>query len=255
MESAVYEGWVRHRRYTPHAHEFRYKLALFYLDLEELDQVFDGRWHWTLDRPSLAAFRRADYLGDAGEPLLEAVRRRVREATGRVLTGPVRLLTHARYFGHCFNPVSFYYCYEPDGVTLDTVLAEITNTPWRERHAYVLPLDAGERHGSAVHFGFDKAFHVSPFLPMDMHYQWAFQAPGESIRVHMDVLRDEARAFDATMSLERHELTPATRRRCLLRFPPMTFKVVAAIHWQALRLWLKGNPVHDHPKHSSATPP
>jgi DUF1365 family protein len=143
MESAVYEGWVRHRRYTPHAHTFRYKLALFYLDLEELDQVFDGRWHWTLDRPSLAAFRRADYLGDADEPLLEAVRRRVREATGRVLTGPVRLLTHARYFGHCFNPVSFYYCYEPDGVTLDTVLAEITNTPWRERHAYALPLVAG----------------------------------------------------------------------------------------------------------------
>ena len=255
MESAVYEGWVRHRRYTPHAHTFRYKLALFYLDLEELDQVFDGRWHWTLDRPSLAAFRRADYLGDADEPLLEAVRRRVREATGHVLTGPVRLLTHARYFGHCFNPVSFYYCYEPDGVTLDTVLAEITNTPWRERHAYALPLVAGERHGSAVHFGFDKAFHVSPFLPMDMHYRWAFQAPGESIRVHMDVLRDEASVFDATLNLERHELTPATRRRCLLRFPPMTLKVVAAIHWQALRLWLKGNPVHDHPKHSSATPP
>ena len=254
MQSCVYEGWVRHRRYTPHAHSFRYKLTLFYLDLGELDQVFDGRWHWTLDRPGLAAFRRADYLGDPGTPLLEAVRARVREATGRVLTGPVRLLTHARYFGYCFNPVSFYFCYEPDGVTLDTVLAEITNTPWRERHSYVLPVARGERHGSALHFAFDKAFHVSPFLPMDRRYHWAFQPPGESIRVHMDVLRGETREFDATMSLERRALTKATRRRCLLRFPPTTLKVTAAIHWQALRLWLKRNPVYDHPKHSATRP-
>ena len=167
----------------------------------------------------------------------------------------MRLLTHARYLGYGFNPVSFYYCYAPDGVTLDTVVAEITNTPWRERHAYVLPLSDGERHGSAVHFGFDKAFHVSPFLPMDRRYHWALQPPGESIRVHMDVLRGESREFDATMTLERLAMSAASRRRCLLRFPPMTLKVMGAIHWQALRLWLKRNPVYDHPNPEGATRP
>jgi DUF1365 family protein len=198
----------------------------------------------------LAEFRRSDYLGDPSRSLEGEVRARVKAASGRAPGGPIRLLTHARYFGHCFNPVSFYYCYADDGVTLDTVVAEITNTPWRERHAYVLPLAAGERHGNAVHFSFDKAFHVSPFLPMQRRYQWALQPPAESIRVHMDVLRSEAREFDATMALERRALDRAGLRRCLLRFPPMTLKVVAAIHWQALRLWLKRNPVYDHPGNS-----
>jgi len=248
LQSAIYEGWVRHRRYTPHAHAFRYRVCMLYLDLNEIDEVFRGRRLWAVGRRNLAEFRRSDYLGDAAMPLADAVRERVRAETDRAPAGPIRLLTHLRYFGHCFNPVSFYYCYQTDGTTLDTIVAEITNTPWKERHSYVLPITSAERHASAHVWALRKAFHVSPFLPMDRDYAWRFTEPGSSLHVHMDVLRESTREFDATMALDRRELNAANLARVLLRYPAMTLRVVAAIHWQALRLWLCRNPVYDHPQ-------
>ena len=246
LASAMYEGRVRHRRFAPVAHEFEYSMAQLYLDLDELERVFARRWLWSLERRNVAEFRRADYLQPDTLPLAEAVRRRVEAVTGRRPEGPVRLLTHPRYFGYVFNPVSFYYCHEEDGTTLACVLAEITNTPWRERHTYVLPVDRCERRGRSLHWAFDKAFHVSPFLPMDRAYQWAFTAPGEDLRVHMDVLREGCREFDASLSLQRRELDGRALARLLWRYPLMTARVLGAIHWQALRLWLKQVPVYDH---------
>ena len=247
-QSAIYEGWVRHRRRAPHAHAFRYRMYMLYLDLAELDAVFAGRWLWSIDRPNLAEFRRSDYLGDPCVPLDTAVRARIREVCGHTPTGPIRLLTHLRTCGHCFNPVSFYYCYADDGVTLDTIVAEITNTPWKERHSYVLPVARAERHGAALRWDFRKCFHVSPFMPMQRDYVWRFTAPGAALRVHMDVLNGAASDFDATLVLQRRPLNAANLARVLLRFPAMTLRIVAAIHWQALRLWLRRNPVYDHPK-------
>jgi uncharacterized protein len=249
--SAIYSGWVRHRRYAPHAHAFRYRMTQLYIDLDELPHLFLGRWFWSYERRNIAQFRRRDYFGDPYLPLADAMRERIRLEIGRAPTGPIRLLTHLRYFGHCFNPVSFYYCFREDGVTLDTVVAEITNTPWRERHAYVLPVDAATRHGDVHAFSFDKAFHVSPFLPMDRRYAWRFSTPGDALRVHMDVMDGERREFDATVVLDRHPFTAANLARVLLRFPPMTMRVVAAIHWQALLIWLRRNPVYDHPRNST----
>ncbi|MBB3226481.1 hypothetical protein FHW69_001071 [Luteibacter sp. Sphag1AF] len=245
--SAVYEGRVRHRRHAPHAHAFEYTMAQLCLDLDEVDAVFAKRWLWSAERPNVASFRRSDYLGPGDMPLGEAVRQRVHEATGHRPEGPVHLLTHLRYAGLVFNPVSFYYCYAADGQTLESVVAEITNTPWRERHAYVLPVDTATRHGRAWHWDFPKTFHVSPFMPMDCEYSWRFTAPGDDLHVHMDVIREGQRAFDATLSLHRRELDAASLARVLWRYPLMTAKVVGAIHWQAFRLWLKRNPVHDHP--------
>ncbi|MET0331181.1 MAG: DUF1365 domain-containing protein [Dyella sp.] len=247
MASAVYEGVVRHRRMAPHPHAFKYRMAQLYLDLEELDQVFTHRWLWSNERRNVAQFRRRDYLGPAELPLAEAVRQRVEVTTGYRPTGPIRLLTHLRYGGLVFNPVSFYYCYAEDGVTLVNIVAEITNTPWKERHAYVLPVATALARGSALHWTFPKAFHVSPFMPMAREYHWSFTRPGDLLRVHMDVLRDGQREFDATLILERKPLTGASLARVLWRYPLMTAQVVGAIHWQALRLWLKRNPVHDHP--------
>lgn len=248
LASAVYEGWVRHRRYAPRAHAFRYRIAMLFVDLAELPALFERRWLWSVNKRNLAEFRRSDYLGPSELPLDEAVRRRVAEHTGRRPQGPIRLLTHLRYAGHCFNPVSFYYCYGADGQTLETILAEITNTPWKERHAYVLPLAEGERHGSVHAWRFAKTFHVSPFMPLARGYDWRFSAPDETLRVHMNVLREDGRDFDATLVLERRPLDGAQLARVLWRFPLMTLKVVAAIHWEALRLWLKRNPVYTHPR-------
>jgi hypothetical protein len=246
LASAVYEGTVRHRRHDPQAHAFRYRMAQLYLDLDEVDAVFATSRFWSQDRPNLAEFRRSDYLGDSSLPLAEAVRDRAADVLGRRPEGRVRLLTHARYFGFVFNPVSFYYCHATNG-DLDCIVAEITNTPWKERHAYVLPVADAETHGRALHWRFAKRFHVSPFMAMERDYAWRFTAPGDDLHVHMDVLRDGRREFDATLHLRRRPLDAASLRRVLWRYPLMTAQVVGAIHWQALRLWLKRTPIHDHP--------
>lgn len=254
--SAVYEGWVRHRRHAPKAHAFRYRIGLLYLDLGEIDALFADHRLWSVDRRNLAEFRRSDYLGDPALPLDRCVRDRAEAATGQRPGGPIRLLAHLRYGGHCFNPVAFYYCYADDGSTLQCIVAEITNTPWRERHVYVLPIDASIRHGRMHEWQFDKAFHVSPFMAMRHRYAWRLDEPGERLDVHMSVLDADTptlRTFDATLVLRRQPISGASLARVLWRYPLMTLQVVFAIHWQALRLWLRGNPVHDHPDHKATT--
>lgn len=247
LASAVYEGVVRHRRLAPHPHVFDYRMAQLYLDLDEVDRVFKQRWLWSSEHRNIAQFRRSDYLGPGELTLAEAVRQRVEEATARQLAGPIRLLCHLRYFGFVFNPVSFYYCFAEDGTTLDCIVAEITNTPWKERHAYVLPAKTARSRERAMHWNFPKTFHVSPFMPMTREYEWRFTTPGDDLYVHMNVLRDGQREFDATLNLRRRPLNGASLARVLWRYPLATAQVVGAIYWQALRLWLKGNPIHHHP--------
>lgn len=247
LASAVYAGVVRHRRLAPHPHAFNYRMAQLYLDLDEIDHLFKQRWLWSSERANIAEFRRNDYLGPAELTLAEAVRQRVERVIGHRPAGPIRMLTHLRYFGYVFNPVSFYYCFAEDGVTLVCIIAEITNTPWKERHAYVLPVESARAQGRALHWIFPKTFHVSPFIPMTREYAWRFTAPADELHVHMEVLREGEREFDATLTLERRALNGASLARVLWRYPLMTAQVVGAIHWQALRLWLKRNPIHDHP--------
>ncbi|HDS1556490.1 DUF1365 domain-containing protein [Stenotrophomonas maltophilia] len=245
--SALYFGHVIHRRHQPHAHAFRYPVAQLLLDLDELDTIFAGRWLWSLNRRNLAEFRRSDYFGDPSMPLPEAVRRHVAGVRGHRPAGPIRLLTHLRFGGHVFNPVSFYYCYQPDGSTLDCIVADITNTPWKERHAYVLSVAEAASEPGSLRWQFQKRFHVSPFMAMDCTYDWRFSTPGEDLRVHMQVLQEGVRQFDATQHMQRRPLDGRGLAKVLTLYPLMTVQVVAAIHWHALRLWLKRNPVHDHP--------
>lgn len=250
MNSCIYEGTVRHRRFAPAEHAFSYALFMMYLDLDELPTLFDGRWFWSTRRVAPARFRREDYLGDPRTPLDVSVRDTVEASLGRRPAGPIRLLTHLRYYGYCFNPVSFYYCYQPDGVTLDAIIAHITNTPWNEKHAYVLDARPREgKHTSEHHL--DKRFHISPFMGMDQRYTWHLNPPDQALSVHMKNEEAGRDVFDATLTLRRREITGANLARALLMYPPMTLKVVAGIYYQALRLWLKKCPFHSHPKWSS----
>jgi uncharacterized protein len=247
-ESALYVGVVRHLRHAPVRHEFSYRVHQLWLALEELPQVFDGHRGWSARGPAIAWFRRDDHLGDPCEPLDRSVRALVERETGRRPSGPIRLLTHPRYFGYVMNPVSFFYCFAPDGAALEAIVAQIDNTPWGERHCYVLSAAAGcATSAGELGFEFDKAFHVSPFMPMQQRYAWRFTTPGQTLGVHMKNLEAGETRFEASLVLQRRGLDSAALRAALLGFPPMTLKVVGAIYWNALRLWLKGAPFFDHP--------
>jgi DUF1365 family protein len=247
MHSALYRGQLRHRRFAPRGHEFSYPLFMMYLDLAELDRVFARRWFWSAKRAALAYLRRDDYFGDAAIPLDEAVRRRVASETGLRPAGPIRMLTHLRLFGFNFNPVTFYYCFDRADSKVETIVAEITNTPWKERYAYVLTQKMNISKSASLRFKFAKSFHVSPFMGMDYEYDWRFSLPGERLSVHMENLAAGDKTFDATLGLERSEITGTTLAKALLTFPTMPLRVVVGIYWQALRLWLKRIPFHSHP--------
>ena len=250
MHSCIYEGQVSHTRTSPVTHQFSYRLFMMYLDLDELPALFRKRWFWSDSRAALARFRRTDHLGPREMPLAEAVRQRVEAETGARPGGPVRLLTNLSYFGYCFNPVSFYYCFKEDGETVEFIVAEVNNTPWGERDSYVMDC-RGRGTASSWRFQPKKKMHVSPFMPMDLEYSWVLSLPTDLLSVFMANSQDGQRLFDATLKLKRTPITGWSLASVLLRFPFMTTKTVVAIYWEALRLWIKRCPFYPHPGEKS----
>ena len=246
MNSCIYEGIIRHTRYRPKENSFRHAVFFLYLDLAELDMVFDGRWLWSTKGVNLAYLRRKDHFGDPSLSLEEAVRRLVESKTGRRPAGPLRMMTHLRYLGHNFNPATFYYCHDAAGGRVETIVVEVHNTPWGEVHCYIV--DERDNIGTQEkkRFRLKKDFTVSPFMPMNLDYDWTFTEPGPRVNVHMADYDTEGKIFEADLSAERRDITGPSLAAMLLRYPVVTVKVIAGIYWQALRLWVKGVPFYGH---------
>jgi DUF1365 family protein len=242
--SAIYEGWVAHRRTSPVEHSFRYRMFIPLFDLDELPGLLDAMPLWSARGRAPARFRRGDYLGDESVPLAEAARDLVESATGSRPGGPVKLLANPRNLGYEMTPVAFDYLYgsEP-GALVEAMIAAVTNTPWGEHHSYVL--GAGE---DGLRGDFEKRMHVSPFMPMEQAYEWSATEPGARLGVTIRNVERGTTVFEAAIGLERREMTPRRMRSLLFRYPPMTLATAARIYANAVRLKVKGAPYFAHPE-------
>jgi uncharacterized protein len=239
---AIYEGTVRHRRFVPMRREFAPKLFLAYLDLDALPGSLDRLPLWSARRPAPVRFHPRDFLGGTDRPLGTAVRDLVQERLDRRPTGPVHLLAQLRTFGWQFNPLAVYYCWGRDGRALDAIVLEVTNTPWGERHWYVL--DAQRTMPTAT---IAKAMHVSPFLPMDVDYRVTWTVPSAELNLRIEVEREQSPVFDAELALRRTPIDRVRAATVLARYPMLPLRVSAGIYANAARLFTRGVPVHRHP--------
>jgi uncharacterized protein len=252
--SCFYEGWLLHRRYTPRRHDFRYRVFMSYLDLAELPELLDQRLLWSARRANMAWFRRGDYLGDSTESLDDAVRYLVEARTGWRPQGPIRLLTNLRHFGVRMNPLSLFYCFDSSDQRVVAVVAEVTNTPWNERHHYVLDL-RDQQPARRFESRHDKELHVSPFFTMDLEYRWRLSEPGERLAVQISAEKSAQRSFSGALCLRRKPFDARQAARLMLRYPCMPAQVFCGIYLQAWRLWRKGIPFVPHPQRAARSTP
>lgn len=261
MHSAIYQGTVFHRRYTPKSHRFSYQLYMFYICLDELEEVLSTSGLLSKKRFSFLSYKREDYHGDPAIPLDETLRCTVEQQLGFRPEGRICMLTNLRVLGFNMNPLTTYYCFDKSGDKLQALVAEVTNTPWNERRAYVISYMSDNSEDGKRRHRIQKDFTVSPFNPLNMEYRWRSNVPGESLSIHIENYQQEQAAlelessmcdaeditsgnkvFEASLTLSRKALSQANLRRALLSYPLMTFKVILSIYWQALRLYLKGVP-------------
>lgn len=248
MHSAIYSGVLTHRRDLQPAHRFAYRMRLLWLDLDETAALFARARGWSLTGPAFGWLRRRDYLRPETPSLKQAVADEVAAQLGVRPQGPIRMLTTPRVFGIGFNPLTLYYCYHEDGRTLEYVLAEVRNTPWLERHCYALDLRTATVGHAGMPAEHPKQFHVSPFLPLNLHYHWQLSEPGELLSVQIRNSRDGVTVFRATLAVQREaELSSQRLQRELWLHWPQGLKTLAGIYWQALKLIARRARFYGHP--------
>ncbi len=239
MNSALYVGRIGHRRFVPKGHRFAYDFFMWYLDLDEIDRLPALSPWFSTTGAAFSRFYRPDYYGDAKVPLAKAIRDRMAELTGERVEGRIYGLLNLRTLGLYFSPVNFYYGFDREN-RCSHFLAEVSNIPWNERHQYAHLLPGGA-DGASYH-SHAKAFHVSPFNPLDQQYRWRLTVPGETVGVGLEVHDARGHIFTAELELRRRPLTAREIGKQLLKKPAMTAFIVAGIYWQAMKLYLKGIP-------------
>ncbi len=241
----IYSGNIRHRRFVPFYKQFNYSTFMVFFDISKIEGLFKRSLFWNVNKSALVSYNRKDYHGNISLDLDEAVRQTVKNKTGITLNGPIRILTHLRYFGYCFNPVSFYYCYNSDDTDVEIIMAEVTNTPWNERHCYFIT----DKIKKNFKQNLKKNFHVSPFWDMEHDYEWYFSIPEHFLNVNMKNFKSEEKVFDATLTLNnRIEMNYYNLLMFTIKYPFITLMVFIRIHYQALKLLLKGATFFKHPK-------
>lgn len=252
MQSCLYEGVVSHHRRSPTSHRLRRRVYMAYLDLDETD--------WLADRGILPqrrayhTYRDRDHVGGADGDLKDSLLQFLSREHGLRPGGPVRLLTQLRVMGLYFSPLNLYYCFDSSGVDVQAVVAEVSNTPWNERRRYVLSDLKQSGRPKRLAFAHPKDFHVSPFMPMDMTYHWRLTEPGQTVGVRIQAVRADRVVLNATMALNRRQLSPANLSALALRHPVAPVQIVGGIYYHALKLWCKKCPTFPHPLRTGNPP-
>ncbi len=253
ISAKLYTGWVRHRRELPKQHHFKYPVFMTWVDLDKVQTTMQKSSLWSMNKFNLVSFYRQDYIDNETEDIKTAIKQRIFSSTGQHFDGAVCLLSNLRYLGFSFNPVSFYFCFDTDQDNPRFIIAEINNTPWDERFSYVLDCNNSSNFNHSWQFEFEKRFHVSPFMPMDLTYRWQFSFKKNHLTIHMQLLQQGKLCFDATLQLQAQPMNSRNMFLIPIRYPLITLSTLFRIYWQAFLLWIKKIPNFEHPEKHSQT--